>query len=336
MGTTSLRHTQAFGACLHPIFQSPSRWGRLRCNFTVSEVVNFSPLRDGDTSLHSCAMTGRYFSPLRDGATSLHRSRTRERTFQISVPFAMGTTSLRHASAAVRSTYFSPLRDGDDFVAIGRAQCGHGTSVLFQSPSRWGRTSSAELELIQDLAIDRFQSPSRWGRLRCCTEPTRPPASEHHGISVPFAMGTTSLPDLTAVSCRHSAFQSPSRWGRTSLHQCEAHGYVRDLYISVPFAMGTTSLLYDFGTQRQSLAVDFSPLREGDDFVALHRRQHRSMRHSFQSPSRRGRLRCNTVSSSHVPAPVISVPFAKGTTSSTSRSRSPIGRSLFQSPSRWG
>ena len=63
------------------------------------------------------------------------------------------------------------------------------------------------------------------------------------------------------------------------------------------------------------IQFNFSPLREGDNFVSIRRAPSPTWTRLFQSPSRRGQLRKSVKLPPCSRNEPISVPFAKGTTS---------------------
>ncbi len=225
-------------------------------------IVNFSPLREGDdfvalTSirLHDTRLT--FQSPSRRGRTSLRRrSPSRARLIAlISVPFAKGidfVSIVGPRQMRCLHLHFSPLREGDDSRL--HAVCSHDRASSDFSPLREGAiTSHRFAELVRSGSASSFQSPSRRGLLRCNAS--------------------------NAAMVASSSFQSPSRRGR--LRHADASPMALRQSISVPFAKGTTHSASQCELVQRS---NFSPLREGDDFVAAACR----IKTAFQSPSRWG------------------------------------------------
>ena len=134
---------------------------------------------------------------------------------------------------------FSPLREGDNIIAEAWAAELARRGISF-SPLREGDNIIAS-------------GKRRYGIV--------------YSVSVPFAKGTTSLPQHRRnFRNRMSLFQSPSRRGQ---HHCDL----------------------DSGESR-AFCTSFSPLREGDNIIALSVGRLDDAECVFQSPSRRGQHHC--------------------------------------------
>ena len=234
----------------HPLragFQSPSRWGRcciaICSSAEYSRLACFSPLLDGD------------------GVASIH-DRADITSFQVSVPFSMGTVLHRSQTSNARWV-----------------------NTRFQSPSRWGRcciwpprrtrsgparvsvpfSMGTVLHLWKTSGVNwsefLFQSPSRWGR--CCID-------------------SASLPNGPLCS-----FQSPSRWGRCCIRR-KSFGPPGCFWFQSPSRWGRCCIQpFRAGVGRQNLG--FSPLLDGDGVASRRIARVNGPIFVFQSPSRWGR-----------------------------------------------
>ncbi len=271
----------------------------IRSSFGFKAMHCFSPLREGD-DFDACggsSAPGRIhrFSPLREGDD-----------------FDAPVCSRRLAPRAPR---FSPLREGDDFDA--------------RIPSR----ESVKSAVSVPFAKGTTSMPKKGGTSYMNTSI----------VSVPFAKGTTSMRLPAGLAAADTVGFSPLREG----DDFDAPSWPADSSRSWCFSPLREGDDFD-ATEVLSVPVSFSsgfsPLREGDDFDALQETRHGSQYHvsvpfakgttsmqtygllweivsGFQSPSRRGRLRCPSTVRSPASLYRVSVPFAKGTTSMRTSSR---------------
>ena len=180
---------------------------------------------------------------------------------------------------------FSPLREGDNIIA-GGLRTGLLCGLRF-SPLREGDN------IIAGTCF--------------------PPSNSRVSFS-PLREGDNIIAEyLLQLLAEVRQFQSPSRRGQ---HHCSTTPgrLLLDWYSFSPLREGD-NIIASSGEYLERGNHRFSPLREGDNIIAYTHHQIPSYIIPFQSPSRRGQHHCEAKDYVMKESYVVSVPFAKGTTS---------------------